>query len=192
MREVLELYQVGGKPDGRVIFWQIDEKGRVRSGKVMKYRANGHRAKKTDGTLEYGALTWEHAILKKAGKLPDDWQLEQCAFGAHLAPEAVKENKPVIVVESEKNAIAGACAFPQFVWISVGGKDFLKRSLLLPFKGCKIQAIPDLGATEKWRELVGRLQDEFNIFVSDILEKRATPKAIEGRMDIADYLAGEF
>ena len=40
-----ELYALGATKKQEVIFWQIDIQGRVRSGKIMKYGTDGHRAK---------------------------------------------------------------------------------------------------------------------------------------------------
>ena len=45
IEKVLWMYCVGHWKDGRVIFWQIDENGIVRSGKLMRYLPDGHRDK---------------------------------------------------------------------------------------------------------------------------------------------------
>lgn len=43
--EVLARYRTGSTRDGRIIYWQIDEYGQVRAGKVMAYDLDGHRRK---------------------------------------------------------------------------------------------------------------------------------------------------
>ncbi len=43
--EVLARYRTGSTRDGRIIYWQIDERGQVRAGKVMAYDLDGHRMK---------------------------------------------------------------------------------------------------------------------------------------------------
>jgi hypothetical protein len=43
--EVLARYRTGSTRDGRIIYWQIDEHGQVRAGKVMAYDLDGHRKK---------------------------------------------------------------------------------------------------------------------------------------------------
>lgn len=34
-----------------------------------------------------GAIDWVHSKLKRAGALPDDWELTQCLFGEHYCPD---------------------------------------------------------------------------------------------------------
>jgi len=43
IEKVLWMYCLGHWKDGRVIFWQIDETGNGRSGKLMRYLSDGHR-----------------------------------------------------------------------------------------------------------------------------------------------------
>ncbi len=46
----MQDYALGATKDGSVIYWQIDTKGKVRTGKVMKYDPNsGHRIKNGGG-----------------------------------------------------------------------------------------------------------------------------------------------
>ena len=80
----------------------------------MHYLFNGHRDKEKDGDK----TNWTHWKLKQQGKLPADWQLTQCLFGAHLLnPVYQNEGKTVALVESEKSAVIGALAFPDYVWV---------------------------------------------------------------------------
>ena len=47
--EVLARYRTGSTRDGRIIYWQIDEQGQVRTGKVMVYDPlTGHRVKRKE------------------------------------------------------------------------------------------------------------------------------------------------
>ena len=48
LHEMLNDYRIGVDKQGRIIFWQIDEKQQVRTGKMMKYKPDGHR---DNGTL---------------------------------------------------------------------------------------------------------------------------------------------
>ena len=45
MQRAAERYRLGRSQDGGVIFWQIDEEGRTRDGKIMYYREDCHRDK---------------------------------------------------------------------------------------------------------------------------------------------------
>ena len=196
VRHVFRLYHVGGDRQGRAVFWQIDQGGEIRTGKVMKYQENGHRAKNEDGTPAPGATDWAHAILKRAGRLPDGWRLEQCLFGAHLL-RCDDMPAPVCLVEAEKTAIIAACALPQYVWIATGGKYNLKRATLAPLRDYVAAAGPvtvfaDLGSRDDWAARLEPFGLWLPYTLSDYLEDRATPEARARGLDLADYLTGEF
>ena len=74
----LKRYHVGGTPDGATLWWQIDEQGRVHTGKAMQYNSlTGHRVK------EQGfPVNWAHR-MRLYGE-PTDLVVPQCLFGLHL------------------------------------------------------------------------------------------------------------
>ena len=74
----LKRYHVGGTPDGATLWWQIDEQGRVHTGKAMQYNPlTGHRVK------EQGfPVNWAHR-MRLYGE-PTDLIVPQCLFGLHL------------------------------------------------------------------------------------------------------------
>ena len=195
IQDVCLKYALGVTKDGSVIFWQIDEKGRVRSGKIMQYDRNGHR----DKTEDQGKTDWIHSRMKKQGTLPQDWTLTQCLFGAHLLhPDFMNEGKVIGLVESEKSAILCSLVFPDYVWVSCGGISQLeaggKHEVL---KGRKVIMFPDTdpkGETfAKWKAKA----DEWNrqgldVTVSDILEKRASDEEKSLKIDIADWLINDL
>jgi len=195
IQDVCLKYALGVTKDGSVIFWQIDEKGRVRSGKIMQYDWNGHR----DKTGDQGKTDWIHNRMKKQGTLPQDWTLTQCLFGAHLLhPDFMNEGKVIGLVESEKSAILCSLVFPDYVWVSCGGISQLeaggKHEVL---KGRKVIMFPDTdpkGETfAKWKAKA----DEWNrlgldVTVSDILEKRASDEEKSLKIDIADWLINDL
>ena len=76
----LKRYRVGGTPDGATLWWQIDEQGRVHTGKAMQYNPlTGHRVK------EQGfPVNWAHR-MRLYGE-PSELVAPQCLFGEHLAP----------------------------------------------------------------------------------------------------------
>ena len=82
----LKRYRVGGTPDGATLWWQIDERGRVHTGKAMQYNPlTGHRVK------EQGfPVNWAHR-MRLYGE-PSDLVVPQCLFGEHLINVDVNAN----------------------------------------------------------------------------------------------------
>jgi len=172
---VARIYRVGTTKDGWAIFWQVDENGKVRSGKMMKYDPTGCRVKD-----EY-SQDWVHSRLQKAGKL-NNFELVQCFYGLHL----VDDQKPVAIVESEKTAIIASQYLPQFYWIASGMLQGINEFKLRPLRGRPITLFPDIGAYDLWNEKASQFGYMANIQVSDLLECRA-PDKHRGH-DLADYL----
>jgi len=162
---------------GAAVFWQIDEAGRVRRGKVILYDAKTGRRVKEPRNMVHGV----HSLLGMPDRKP-----EPCLFGLHLAAD--DRTKPVAVVESEKSAIIGAGYVPGFTWMATGGAAALNRALLEPLHGRRVVLFPDLGAAgERWAEKAV----ELGVEVSDVLERRATAKDRADGLDVADYLLKE-
>lgn len=129
---------------GRVIWWQIDREGVVRTGKVMAYRQDGHR----DKSDQWG-VTWahKHPQLKHLFK---GEELQQCLFGEHLLTS--NPNKPVALVESEKTAVVMSRFMPEYVWLATGGSQGIKSNeRLAPLVGRKVLLIPDNGQYYAWK-----------------------------------------
>jgi len=172
---VASLYTVGTSKDGWAIFWQVDDNGKVRSGKMMKYDHSGHRVKN-----EY-SQDWIHSKLQKAGML-NNFELVQCFYGLHL----VDDGKPIAIVESEKTAIIASQYLPQFHWIASGMIQGINEFKLRPLRGKPISLFPDIGAYDLWTEKANQFGHMANIQVSDLLESRAPDK--HRGYDMADYL----
>lgn len=179
-----EKYALGATKNKEIIYWQIDIKGKVRTGKIMQYdRLTGKRIKH-----ESGAIDWVHNKLKKSGTLPEDYNLQQCFFGEHLLglhPEAV-----VCIVESEKSALISAAIFPEQVWLATGGIGNLSIEKCQVLKGRNIILYPDLNGYNKWLDKAIEIEKQCscNISVSTLLEDIATPEAKAQGLDVADYL----
>ena len=62
VEKVLNNYLVGHSKFGHTIFWQVDEQGKVRTGKMMMYKPDGHRDRDSKGNF-----SWIHKQLEKAG-----------------------------------------------------------------------------------------------------------------------------
>lgn len=171
----LKRYHVGGTPDGATLWWQIDEQGRVHTGKAMQYNPlTGHRVK------EQGfPVNWAHR-MRRYGE-PSELVVPQCLFGfsllntehtvlttdytdfsdsLHDGSSTPQEENPcnprnpwsekIGVVESEKTAIIMSLIKPDTVWLATGGKANFKESMLAPLIGLEVAVYPDADALHDW------------------------------------------
>lgn len=151
IERTLKEYHVGHSKDGKTIWWQIDYEGRVRTGKLMLYKEDGHRNRDDKNSFD-----WIHTRLKKVHYYdPLTKEMETCPFGMHLAK--IYPKATVNVVESEKTAVIMAIAYGNTsanIWIALGGKSFLSRSKLLPLieSKRKILLYPDQDGIKEWRD----------------------------------------
>ena len=182
IERLMQDYALGATTDGSVIYWQIDTKGRVRTGKVMKYNPEtGHRIK------DAGGVNWIHSIMKKQKLLPKDYNLTQCLFGEHLLK--MYPNKVVALVESEKSALIASGVYPDYVWLATGGKSQLSIDKLKVLKGRTVIMFPDVDGFEYWANKAEELKTiGCKVIVSDLLEKNATDEDRANKIDIADWL----
>ena len=90
------------------------------------------------------------------------------------------------LVESPKNALFGAVAFPELLWVAAGNKYNLSREALQPLRGRDVMVFPDCDAIEEWTQLLRSMPDVANFVVSDYC-RRVAP-ADQPKYDIADYL----
>ena len=177
--ELTFAYRVGTSKHwpGACVFWQIDEAGRVRRGKVMLYNPEtGRRVKEP-----FNHVTSAHWLLGMKDRKP-----QPCLFGLHLA--GADRSRPVAVVESEKSAIIGAGFVPEYTWTATGGCGNLKPELFTPLRGRTVMLFPDLGAFDKWNERAKGLP---GVQVNDILERRASAQDRAAGLDVADYFLRE-
>jgi hypothetical protein len=156
--------------NGATVFWQIDIKRRIRTGKIMLYSPiTGKRAK---------YINWVHSVIKQ----PD---YRQCMFGEHLL---IDKTKPVAIVESEKTAIIASVYLPKFIWLAAGTKQGLNFEKCEVLKGRKVFLFPDLKAYDLWTNKAKELSQITNFIVSDLLEHKATEAERKQGLDLADYL----
>ena len=173
LARVYDDYIIGSTREGDVIFWQIDEEGRVHSGHIMQYGPDGHR-------LRY--QNWYHSILTQNGQLPKNWVLYQCFFGQHLLKKYAE--KQVCVVESEKTAVILAALQSEFVWIATGGSSGLSVEKLSCLKKRQVKVIPDSGCYEKWSKILLETKG-IDYVITDQME------VFEPNTDLADVFLGE-
>lgn len=183
-----DKYAIGGTKNKEIIYWQIDSKGKVRTGKIMQYDPlSGKRIKH-----ESGAIDWVHNKLKKSNTLPEDYNLQQCFFGEHLLnlhPEAT-----VCIVESEKSALIEAAIFPEQIWLATGGIGNLSIEKCKVLKNRNVILYPDLNGYNKWLDKAIEIEKQYgcNISVSTLLEDIASPEAKAQGLDIADYMINQL
>ena len=138
--EAFYKYQVGATQDGRTVFWQIDEEGEVHAGKVMAYKADGHR------DHAQGATDWVHRFH---GAKVSGVDLDQCPFGLHLLNPKCP-NTPIAVVESEKTALVMSEVAPTATWLAVGGAAMIGKAAAYLSRYNNITLIPDEGQLDRW------------------------------------------
>lgn len=188
IERLMSNYYLGQTKNGAVVYWQIDENRRIRTGKIMQYAPEtGKRVKDMSG-----AIDWVHARLKRAGVLPQSWELSQCLFGEHLL--SLRKGETVGLVESEKTALICAGAMPEYIWLATGGKQNLKADKCRCLKGRRVIVFPDLGAFDVWQEKAKLIAGQvgFSVTVSSLLENAATGQDRENGLDVADYLIREL
>ena len=173
----IDKYQVGtsNQFNNSTVFWQMDNTGNIRSGKIMAYdTTTGKRLKSKDGKP---LINWVHSALE----IPK-FNLKQCLFGLHLLNDNVKQ---VAIVESEKTAIIMSIESPNYTWMSTGSLQGFKYEYLAPLKGTTIIAFPDKGGYAQWQKTADILnQKGFEVKVSKLLEN----KEYDDGWDLVDAL----
>ena len=186
--QLCQLYKIGATKAKEVIFWQVDESNKVRTGKVMQYDPATGKRSKTQTT------DWIHSRMQKAKLLTADYNLKQCFFGQHLLTD---KTKTIAVVESEKTAIICSGLMPDFIWIAAGQLQGLNIDKSSCLAGRKVIFFPDLSKDGKtfdiWKAKATEIMEKYSckIIVSDLLERNATATEREKGLDIADYLINE-
>ena len=133
--KLLSLYGIGtsNKWFGANIFWQIDYRGIVRTGKIMLYNAETLKRVKEP----YDHISWIHK-----GLIEDTQEIKQCFFGEHLINRF--PSKPIAIVESEKTAIICTHFMPDYIWLSACNINGLIIDKFKVLQGRKFVLFPDL------------------------------------------------
>lgn len=174
IRAAMQRYALGSTKNLEVIYWQIDQQRKVRTGKVMSYDETGHRISN---------VNWVHSMMKRKGLLREDFHLQQCLFGEHLLSLDENKDKPIALVESEKSAVICSMEFPQYIWLATGGKSQL-NARAEAIKGRKVVAFPDADAVEEWQEATKKYPF---ISLSNLFDDMRAEERASG-LDIADII----
>ena len=148
VQRVYEYYHIGADPRGNVIFWQIDEQQRVRTGHIMQYQQDGKR--------HDGYQNWVHRDKNFQDNLPEGFVLRQCFFGLHLLPR--RPEAQVCLVESEKTALIMAAYQPEYLWLATAGSGGLSPEKVECLRGRRFTLFPDSGCFEKWQKIMERTE----------------------------------
>ena len=187
-----KMYLVGTsikeRTHGWTIWWQIDDQKRVRTGKLMAYKEDGHR----DKTLRY-SFNFVHSMLAKAGQWnTDTHEYRGCLFGLHLVDTFPKAE--ICIVESEKSAlICSAFTDPRKrLWMATAGKSALTAERLQPLmdRERNIVLYPDYDAHEQWQQFRESVKYP-RLFVSDKVQELHTDQDGD-KADIADIMLRLF
>ena len=149
--KMLKNYAVGVSRDGLSVFWQIDEQARVHTGKMMRYKADGHRDKESSYNFD-----WVHSKLFRQGIYnEEEYDYETCLFGQHLLP--LCPNAQINLVESEKTAVIMATYYggmQQNLWLATGGLQFFdqRHIQVLIDQGRDIVVYPDKDGSKAWAD----------------------------------------
>ena len=177
-----------------IVFPCIDWQGRLCNLKAQHYDCNPHSPR--FGHDDKGQSYWLGKMWLKDGKLKfDDGKTSDgicfrnnCLFGEHLILQYTSAT--IALVESPKNALFGALAMPEMVWIATGNKTNLNRQVLEPLRGRDVIVFPDRDAIPLWTDTLKDMADLANFTVSDFCETNA-PEG-QQKFDVADYLQGEI
>jgi len=162
--------------DGATVFWQIDQHGKVRTGKIMLYSpTTGKRIKEP-----FNHINWVHKAIKQP-----EFELGQCLFGEHLL---IDKTKPCAIFESEKAAVIASVYLPQFICLAFGGLSNFNAVKCSILKGRSVTLFPDLGGFDKWSDKARELSHLATFTISDLLERKASEAERKKGFDLADYL----
>jgi hypothetical protein len=181
IQDAVKQYFIGTTRLGKTVFWQVDQKKRIRTGKIIAYDATSGKRRKDVKP------NWIHSELKKLKRLEKNFNLMQCCFGQHLLLE--NSDKFIALVEAEKSSIIGSLCFPEWIWLAIGSKQNLTIERLQRLGTRPIILFPDADAYPAWQQIAIQARRQgLNVKVSDWIETRASDKQKSEGFDLADYL----
>ena len=193
---VFNEYKLGTFYFGEIIYpyYFNDE---LKTGKIMKYKDNLHRDKDYPPKWLH---SWKRVIIPTSYNIDDDtwdekfnkfydWDTYEfiCNPDEYGEPP-LKQNiqiplfgwdllkkypdKTICLVESEKTAVICSIVFPEFNWLSTGGKNFLQPYKFPFYNGRKWLLFPDLGQSsetglttkEYWIKKVKSIKERYDMF----------------------------
>ncbi|CCG98373.1 putative DNA-binding protein [Fibrella aestuarina BUZ 2] len=212
--ELMQRFQIGtsSRWPGACVFWVVDLEKRARGGQVVLFADDWHKARYTDveGNAQPCISSVGYCLLRyyqQQGQPVPDWLTDYqnnadrwpVPFGLSQLREA-SADAPIAIVEAPKTAVVCSAHFPDFVWLAIGGKSYLKPERLEPLRGRKLILYPDLNAfydtvgrdgrtIKGWSTTADELRGQgFRVEVSSLLEEQATDQQRANGLDLADFL----
>ncbi len=183
---ITEEYRIGcyafRNLDDYTVFPSIDGEGRVHNLKIQHYDGNPESPKfaHNDQTPYLLGKIWA-----EARKLPGNAVFSSnCLFGEHLLKKYPTQK--VVLVESPKNAVVGALANKEMVWLATGNKTSLQRKHLMPLQGRDVIVIPDRDAIDLWKKSLSTMMDIANFTLRPFSLKGGSESDLH--YDVADYI----
>jgi len=179
---IFKKYHVGRSDiwGNSAIFWQVDIKGNVRTGKVMSYDAK--TGKRSKDLTEDGKK--KICFMNKLLKL-ENFHLQQCLFGEHLLAST---DKKIGIVESEKTALICSIYFPTIEWLATGGLNHIIQRKMTVLRGLDVLWFPDLGAIDTWEPKISLIKGLNTSRIVTKFEELATDSQIAEGLDLEDFL----
>jgi hypothetical protein len=182
---------------GSVTFPFIDYQNKIRAIQVKHFDQNNHTIK----------TSFLHSIIERQSEVIPAWlkaynnneKKVSCLFGEHLLGKHLLN--PIALVEAPKTALYGTLYYglpndnDSLLWLAVYNLLSLNREKCKALKNRHVILFPDLSKdgrafklwTDKARELNQYISGS-KFFVSNILEKHATPEQRDKGADIADFI----
>ena len=123
VNDAINLYYIGSSKKGACIFWYINREQKVQKSKHVWYKSNGKRT-------DYFKVPYKN-----------DEGYKFCLFGEHLLDQ---DDKPIILVESEKSAIICSIEFPEYKWLAYSGLNGLTNEKIKALSDRQVMIIPDI------------------------------------------------
>ncbi len=181
VKAVTQRYGLGLRTDRTFVrgtmFPCIDLQGRCHNIKVQEYDTHPESERFMH---RKPATVWLGAILQRDGMYEQGLTFDTRAlFGEHL----LVESGMVALVESPKNAVVGACRWPDLIWVAVGNKGALTAEMLRPLHGRDVLVFPDKDALTDWQARLDKLQHLANFrFSTEWMDE------VGEKGDIADWV----
>jgi hypothetical protein len=201
IEQAISMYYLGTVTDkymrGAVTFPFIDYQNKIRAVQVKQFDKDNHTVK----------TSFLHSIIERQSEIIPAWikaynnneKKVSCLFGEHLLNWY--PHSPIALVEAPKTAIYGALHYglpadaDNLLWLAVYNLSSLNAEKCKALKNRYVLLFPDLSKdsrafklwSDKARELNKKIQGA-KFFVSDILEKNATPEQRNQGADIADLI----
>ena len=201
IEKVISMYYLGTVTGdymrGSVTFPFIDYQNKIRAIQVKQFDQENHTVK----------TSFLHSIIEKQSSIVPPWlkayknneKKVSCLFGEHLLRR--HPFNPVALVEAPKTAIYGTLYYglpndaDNSLWLAVYNLSSLNSEKCKALKNRYVLLFPDLSkdgrAYKLWKDKARELNREIpgsKFFVSDILEKHATPEQRNQGADIADII----